>query len=63
MCDPQHDDQIIDEVRRNRERLLRDCGGTLDGAFEALKGTERSECREVVKLPPRRLGEPGSDAD
>jgi hypothetical protein len=55
------DDRIIEEVRRNREQLLRDCGGSLDGAFEWLKDAERSESREVVKLPPRRLGEPGSD--
>jgi hypothetical protein len=52
--DPRPDDRIIEEVRRNRDELLRSAGGSIDALFTALKAAEGSEAREVVKLPPRR---------
>ncbi len=62
MTRPRPEDRIIEEVRRNREPLLRDAGGSIDALCEALKELERAEHRPVVKLPPRRLTDPGSDA-
>jgi len=61
--DPRPDDRIIEEVRRNRDELLRSAGGSIDALFAALKAAERSEAREVVRLPPRRIGgeEAGED--
>ena len=52
--EPRPDDRIIEEVRRNRDELLRSAGGSIDALFAALKAAEGSEAREVVKLPPRR---------
>jgi hypothetical protein len=48
------DDEIITEVRRNRARLFRECGGTLEGLFARLKELEKARERPVVKLPRRR---------
>ena len=62
VTDPRPADQIIEEVRRNREQLLREAGGSIDALCEALKELERAEHRPVGKLPPRRLTDPGSDA-
>lgn len=62
MTDPRPQDQIIDEVRRNREQLLRASGGCIDELFAALKDAERRETRQVVKLPARPVRESGSDA-
>jgi len=61
--EPRPDDQIIEEVRRNRDELLRSAGGSIDALFAACKAAEGSEAREVVKLPPRRVGgaETGGD--
>ena len=63
MQEPRPDDRIIEEVRRNRDELLRSAGGSIDALFAALKAAEGSEAREVVKLPPRRFGgeEAGGD--
>lgn len=47
------EDWIIEEVRRNREQLLRDVGGSIDALCDALKELERAQQRPVVKLPPR----------
>ena len=54
MQEPRPDDRIIEEVRHNRDELLRSAGGSVDALFAALKAAEGSEAREVVKLPPRR---------
>ena len=48
-------DEIVAEVRRNREKLLSDAGGTLEGLYAKLKKLESQESRRVVKLPPRPL--------
>jgi len=52
---------ILDEVRSNREQLLRASGGTLDSLYELLKRREGDESRPVVKLPARRCGDDGSN--
>lgn len=62
MADPRPEDQIISEVRRNREQLLRTSGGCIDELFAALKGAERLESRPIVKLPPRLVREADSGA-
>jgi hypothetical protein len=62
VTDPPPQDLIIDEVRRNREQLLRASGGSIDELFAVLKDAERKESRPVVKLPPRPVREHGSDA-
>jgi hypothetical protein len=62
LTDQRPQDPIIDEVRRNREQLLRASGGSMDELFAALKEAERKESRSVVKLPPRPVREHGSDA-
>ena len=62
MTDPRPQDQIIEEVRRNREHLFRASGGSVDKLFAALQDAESKESRPVVKLPPRAVREHGSDA-
>jgi len=52
---------ILQEVRSNREHLLRASGGTLDSLYELLKRREGDESRPVVKLPPRRCTDDDSD--
>jgi hypothetical protein len=52
---------ILQEVRSNREQLLRASGGTLDSLYELLKRREGDESRPVVKLPTRRCTDDGSD--
>lgn len=49
-----HRDEIIDEVRAARARLLESAGGDLDSLFAKLKALEEQEEREVVVLPPRK---------
>lgn len=61
--EPWPDDRIIEEVRRNRDELLRSAGGSIDALFAALKAAEGSEPREVVRLPPRRIGGAEAGAD
>ena len=62
MPDPRNNDPILEEVRRNREELLRAAGGSIDALYASLKESEQSEQRPVVKLPPRRLPDSDSDA-
>ncbi len=52
---------ILQEVRSNREHLLRASGGTLDSLYELLKRREGDESRPVVKSPARRCENNGSD--
>ena len=49
------DDEIITEVRRNREQLFKECGGTLEGLVAHLKEWERKHPERMVSLPPRRI--------
>jgi len=56
MTPPDRNDPLLDEVRRNRERLLRTCGGSLDSLYELLAHGEAKETRPVVKLPRRPEG-------
>ncbi len=62
VSDPRPQDQIIDEVRRNREQIFRASGGSIDELFAALKIAESKESRPMVKLPSRPVREHGSDA-
>ncbi len=50
-------DEIIDEVRAARARLLDAAGGDLDALFAELKRLETQENRTVVVLQARRLGQ------
>ena len=50
---PKEDDEIVAEVRRARERIFRDSGGTLDGLYARLKDLEGKEARQVVSRGPR----------
>ena len=49
-----HRDEIIDEVRAVRARLLEAAGGDLEALFAKLKELEAEEQGPVVVLPPRR---------
>lgn len=62
MSEPRPEDPIIEEVRRQREELFRSAGGSLDALCDALKASEATESREVVKLQARRIDGPDSDA-
>ncbi|MFO0829117.1 MAG: hypothetical protein U0572_13340 [Phycisphaerales bacterium] len=62
MSDARPADQIIDEVRRNREQLLRASGGSIDTLFAAIKDAEAKESRPVIKLPSRPVRKSDSDA-
>jgi hypothetical protein len=46
-------DPLLDEVRRNREQLLRACGGSLDSLYDMLKRCEALDARKIVKSPQR----------
>lgn len=46
-------DPLLDEVRRNRERLLRSCGGSLDSLYDMLKRCEASRAGSVDESPRR----------
>jgi hypothetical protein len=54
MPDERPQDPILDEVRRNRDALVRASGGSLEGLFSMLKAYEARDAARVVKLPPRR---------
>ena len=54
MPDERPQDPILDEVRRNRDALVRASGGSLEGLFAMLKVHEERDAARVVKLPPRR---------
>jgi hypothetical protein len=47
-------DPIVDEVRRQREALVRASGGTLDSLFALIKDRQEHEAKGLVKLPARR---------
>jgi hypothetical protein len=47
-------DEIVEEVRTARARLLQQAGGDLDSLFERLAKLEAEEEREIVVRPPRR---------
>lgn len=49
------DDEIIREVRRARQQIFEEAGGTLDGLFKMLKEAERKSSLPLVTLPPRLL--------
>jgi len=48
------DDEIVAEVRRARERIFRDSGGTLEGLYERLKELEKTDARRFVSPTPRQ---------
>jgi len=62
VTEPQREDPIIEEVRGNREELLRAAGGSLDAPYAASRDSESKESRKVVAMPPRKYGGPESDA-
>ena len=49
------DDEVIKEVRRARQQMLAESGGTLEGLFKLLKELETKETLPVVNRPPRKL--------
>lgn len=49
------DDEIIREVRRARQQIFDEAGGTLDGLFKMLTEAEKQETLPLVNLPPRLL--------
>jgi hypothetical protein len=49
----EEDDDVIKEVRRVREQIFKDAGGTLEGLYRRLKELEKKETVPVVNLPPR----------
>jgi hypothetical protein len=49
------DDDIIREVRRARQAIFEEAGGTLDGLFKMLKEAEKTSSLPLVTLPPRLL--------
>ena len=54
-------DEIIEEVRAARARLLQAAGGDLDALFAKLRELEAEEKRNVVVLPPRRPAKKKND--
>ncbi len=44
---------ILDELRKTRERLLAEAGGTLDGLVAQLQRDERRSDREFVRAKTR----------
>jgi hypothetical protein len=55
-------DEIIDEVRAVRERLLKEAGGTVDALIAWLRKLESAEKRPVVTREPRRATRRGEAA-
>ncbi len=47
-------DEIVEEVRAIRKRLLEEAGGTLEGLIAKIKEEEAKSGRKLVSLPPRR---------
>jgi len=47
------EDPIVAEVRAAREKLLADCGGTLEKLFEFLKKEQQKPGKTLVAFPPR----------
>lgn len=54
MPEESRQDPIVDEVRRQREALVRASGGTLDSLFALIKDRQEHEAKRLVKLPARR---------
>jgi hypothetical protein len=52
----EEDDDVVKEVRRVREQIFKDAGGTLEGLYRRLKELEKKETIPVVNLPPRLAG-------
>lgn len=44
---------ILDELRKTRERLLAEAGGTLEGLVAQLQSDERQSTRQFVRLGGR----------
>lgn len=51
-------DPILDEVRRIREQVLEECGGTVEGLMDAMRKRD-AKAGDTVELPksPRRPGD------
>lgn len=60
--DQSREDPIVEQVRRDRERLLRESGGTLDSLCEMLEERQAREPGGTVRLPPRKVEPPGPAA-
>ena len=62
-----HYDEIIEEVRANRDRLAAQRNYDIRALYEDAKNRERASARKVVKLAPRRLasigGQGGSSSE
>jgi hypothetical protein len=56
--DPPHD-PIVDEVRRHRERLVRDAGGSLDALCRMLEEREAQGPHRTVTLRRGKGDAPG----
>ena len=54
-----HYDEIIEEVRFNRDRLAAQRNYDIRALYEDVKNRERTSVRKVVKLAPRRLASTG----
>ena len=50
-----HRDEIIEEVRANRDRLAAQRNHDIRALYEDAKERERASNRKVVKMVPRRL--------
>lgn len=46
-------DEIVDEVRAVRERVLREAGGSLDALVARLRKLEERETETVLQPPPQ----------
>ncbi len=55
-------DEIVEEVRAIRKRLLEEAGGTLEGLIAKIREEEAKEKSRLVTLPPRRPGEEKGEA-
>ena len=58
-----HHDEIIEEVRANRDRLAAQRNYDIRTLYEDAKNRERASNRKVVKLAPRRLASTGGEGD
>lgn len=54
-----HQDEIIEEVQANRDRLAARRNYDIRALYEDAKNRERASDRKVVKLTPRRLSTTG----
>ena len=56
-----HYDEIIEEVRVNRDRLAAQRNYDIRALYEDAKNRERASGRKVVRLEPRRLESTGGE--